>query len=137
MPKASRLERMFRAHAAIKDKRARNAKVFKDLDKSLRTKQEMFETQMLKVMNETGTDQLKVKGVGMCFIQNKTIPHAKDWNAVYNFIQENGEFDLMQKRLAMGGVKEYVELHGEPPPGVDITVERVVAVRRDRKSEGK
>ena len=125
------LERMFKAHAAIKAKRARLKADFDEADKNLKAKLDTIETGFLKIMNDTGTDQLKVKGVGMVFRTQRILPNAKDWNAVFTYIQESGNFDLLQKRLAQGGVQAYMESNdGDTPPGVTTTIERGVGVRR-------
>ena len=125
------LEKMFRAHAAIKAKRARLKSDYDAADGGLKKKLETIETGFLKIMNDTGTDQLKVKGVGMVFRTERVLPNAKDWNAVFTYVQESGNFDLLQKRLAQGGVKDFMDTHdGDPPPGVTTTIERGVGVRR-------
>ena len=125
------LEKMFKAHSAIKAKRAQLAREFKEADGALKAKMDTIETGFLKLMNDTGTDQLKVKGVGMCYLSEKVLPNCKDWAALWTHVQESGNFDLLQKRLASGGVKEYMDTHdGDTPPGVVTTIERGVSVRR-------
>jgi hypothetical protein len=128
---SNKLERMFRAHAALKARLAKVTRDTKVITDKLKAQQLLIETGMLQMMNDTGSEQLKVKGVGICYISTRKLPQAKDWAAVYNFVQETGSFDLMAKRLSMGGVNEYVDAHGDTPPGITIIVERGVSVRRD------
>jgi len=127
----TKLERMFRAHAALKARLAKENRDHKAVTDVMKGKQLLIETAMLKMMNETGSEQLKVKGVGIAYITERKLPQCKDWNAVYTFVQETGSFDLLAKRLNMGGVNEYVDANGDTPPGVTIMVERGVSVRRD------
>jgi len=125
------LEKMFKAHGALKAERALLTKNFNEKDAELKHKVEVIETALLKIMNDTGTDQLKVAGLGVAFRTERVLPNASDWNAVFNHVQETGNFDLLQKRLASGGVKDYMETHdGDTPPGISITIERGVSVRR-------
>lgn len=127
---SDKLERMLKTYTRIRDKRAQNKRVWEDLDGKLKDQMELIEKGLLLMMNETGSDQLKVKGVGMAILTTRTLPRARDWNAIFEFVQDTGNFDLLQKRLAMGGVNEYIEQHRETPPGIDVTVERGVSVRR-------
>jgi hypothetical protein len=127
----NQLEKMFKAHAAIKAKRAVLKAEFDKADGDLKAKMDTIEVGFLKMMNDTGTDQLKVKGVGMCYLSQRVLPICKDWSALWTHVQESGNFDLLQKRLASGGVADYMETHdGNTPPGVTTTIERGVSVRR-------
>ncbi len=126
-----KLEKMFKTHAAIKAKRSDIGRAFKEADDKLKHQIELIETGFLKIMNDTGSDQLKVKGLGIASRSERMLASGHDWNAVWNHIQESGNFDLLQKRLAIGGVKDHMETHkGDTPPGVSITIERGVSVRR-------
>lgn len=39
-------------------------------------------------------------------IERKTVPNAKDWDAVYSYIKKTGAFDLLQKRLSSSACNE-------------------------------
>lgn len=126
-----KLTMMFKAHANINEKRAELSKAFKAKDAELKKSLDLIEVAFLKMMNETGSDQLKVKGVGVCTRSQRVWPNCKDWRALYEHVLENGNFDLLQKRLSSTAVKEYMESHdGDTPPGVITTIERGVSVRR-------
>lgn len=128
---SEKLKQMFQAHAAIKAKRAQLAKDFKEADGDLKRKLDTIETGFLKIMNDTGSDQLKVKDVGMCTRSERVLPSCRDWNALFDHVQESGNFDLLQKRLSSTAVKDFMETHdGNTPPGVTTTIERGVSVRR-------
>jgi len=51
-------------------------------------------------------------------IVTKDIPTAKDWDKIYAFILKTKSFDLLQRRLAEGSVKERWE-NDEAIPGVE------------------
>lgn len=50
-------------------------------------------------------------------LDTKEIPRVEDWDAFYKYVKRTGHFDLMQRRLADGAVKERWE-NGKPVPGV-------------------
>ncbi len=52
-------------------------------------------------------------------VSNKDIPQVKDWVAFYKYIKKTGSFDLMQRRLSGGAVKERLE-SGVKLPGVEM-----------------
>ena len=126
-----KLARMFRAHANIKAKLAAQAKEAKDAAAPLKAGLVTIETAMLKMMNDIGTDQLKVTGLGIVLPVEKVMPNCKDWQALWTHVAETGNFDLVARRLSSKHVKEFMDTHdGNLPPGVTIFVERGVSVRR-------
>lgn len=51
-------------------------------------------------------------------IKRKEKPHAKDWPAIWNYMRDNNDFSLVQKRLSEAAVAEHWEA-GEEVPGVE------------------
>lgn len=126
-----KLERMFRAHANIKAKLAAQAKAAKDAAAPLKASLETIETGLLQMMNDIGSDQLKVKGLAIAIPTEKVMPNCKDWQALWTHVTETGNFDLVARRLSSKHVKEFMDTHDNNlPPGIVIHVERGVSVRR-------
>jgi len=50
-------------------------------------------------------------------VVTKQVPQVKDWDAFYKYVKKTGSFDLMQKRLIDGAIKERWEA-GKEVPGV-------------------
>lgn len=48
----------------------------------------------------------------------KVVPQVKDWDAFYKYVKKTGEFDLMQRRINDGAIKERWEA-GKEIPGVE------------------
>lgn len=59
-------------------------------------------------------------------IDTKTIPQVEDWNKFYAYVKKNNRFDLMQRRLADGAVKEMWE-NEKPVPGVGKFIAKTVS----------
>lgn len=51
-------------------------------------------------------------------IVTKLIPQVKDWDVFYKYVKKTGEFELLQKRLGDGAIKERWEA-GKQVPGVE------------------
>lgn len=126
-----RLARMFRAHGAIKAKMAENVRKFKEEQDPLKQKLALIETGLLKMLQETGSSLLSVKGLARVIPKNKTMPNCKDWSALWTHVIETGNFDLVTRRLSSKHIQEYMDNHGgDLPPGVTVHVERGVSVTR-------
>lgn len=51
-------------------------------------------------------------------VVTKEVPQVKDWDLFYKYIKKTGQFDLMQRRLTDGAIKERWE-NGKEVPGVE------------------
>ncbi len=126
-----RLASMFRAHANIKAKQATANLKHKEAGNKLKFALEMVETGLLKMLTASGSSQLKVTGLAIVMPAKKVMPNCKDWPALFTYMKETDNFDLITRKMSSTGVKEYMAAHEDSlPPGVTIHVERGVSVRR-------
>lgn len=124
------LARLLGAHKVIKAKKAEAKRKFDEEYADLNNKLELIETHLQKMMGQVGSENLKIEGLGLAYLTTKKFVSAQDWEAVWKYIEESGNLDLLQRRLAKNAVLEYVEANdGDLPPGVTVTQERAVVVR--------
>jgi hypothetical protein len=124
------LERMIGAYMKIRDRRAEIKREYTEEDNELKRKHSLIEAALMKIMQDTGSDNLSVKGLGMAYVTTKTYTKGKDWDALWKYIEESGNLDLLQRRISSKAVQEYMDANeGELPPGVDVSQERAVVVR--------
>jgi hypothetical protein len=50
-------------------------------------------------------------------VVTKEVPQVEDWDAFYKYVKKTGQFDLMQRRISDGAIKERWEA-GKEIPGV-------------------
>ena len=62
-------------------------------------------------------------------VHTKDVPQVKDWAKFYAYVKKTGQFDLMQRRLADGAVKERLEA-GKKLPGVEVFRATVVSLNK-------
>jgi hypothetical protein len=62
-------------------------------------------------------------------IEIKPVPQVKDWPGIYAYIKKHGAFELLQKRLAEGAVKERLEA-GEKMDFIEIFQAKKVSVTK-------
>jgi hypothetical protein len=124
------LERMIGAYMKIRDRRAEIKREFTEEDNELKRKHGLIEAALMKMMQQVGSETLTVKGTGMAYLTTKTFTKGKDWDALWKYIEESGNLDLLQRRISSKAVQEYMDANeGELPPGVDVSQERAVVVR--------
>lgn len=82
-------------------------------------------------------NELQTKGLqsfrgesGTAFLQETTKATVEDWVAVKAFIQTEGLWELLEKRVSKQVVADYIESTGEVPPGVRYERGIVARVRR-------
>lgn len=124
------LNKLVEVHLKIRDKRAALKHEFDAADADLKTKQERLETEMLRQLLEAGADSIKTPA-GTVIKYEDIKPRADDWDAVYKWIVANDAFELLERRVKQGFVKDYMEEnHGELPPGISVFRTVTARVRR-------
>lgn len=92
---------------------------------------EKIETEMLTFLRETGQESSKTKS-GTFFLRTSTSARVADWDVALKFIMDNDMTNMLEKRVNKTAVEEYISVHGEVPPGVDITRKVDVSVNRPK-----
>lgn len=124
------MNKLVRAHIAIRDRRKELTDSFNMTDRELKQKQERLEAEMLRFMQESGTESIRTDS-GTVYQQETVKPAASDWNAFYDWVKQNDAFDALERRIKATFVKEFMEENdGETPPGVSVHREYVARVRR-------
>lgn len=117
------------AYVKLRDQRSENKRAFEAEDAILKEKMRKLEVWLLTKLNEVGADSFKTDS-GTAYITTRDRASCADWGILYPWISEHGRPDMLEKRVATGTVTEYLEEHGELPPGISINREKTIAVRR-------
>lgn len=73
---------------------------------------------------------------GTCHFTSRTTASVADPQAFMDFVIQNKQFDLLDRRANATAVREYVKDHqGAQPPGVNLSTIRTVGVRRPDKAK--
>lgn len=89
-----------------------------------------MESWFLGKMQEMGVDSFKV-AAGTVYTAANLRASIGDKDALSNHIRQTGEVELLQSRVSTTVLKEWMERNnGACPPGVSVSTERVVNVRR-------
>jgi len=97
----------------------------------VKEKMEVLENYILRVLNESGADSIKVSGLGTAYLSLKSYASVADRVALRAFIEETGEIDLLNMAVNKTALQEYMAANdGRVPPGVNYKTEREVVIRK-------
>jgi hypothetical protein len=67
---------------------------------------------------------------GIAFLQTDVSVSVKDWDAMFEWIKANEAWSFLEKRASKSVVQDYMEAHGEVPPGLAITTSVEAHIRK-------
>lgn len=93
------------------------------------TKIGRLENHLAAAMQARGLTALKGPG-GTAFLKFVDTATVADFAAVLEHVRTEDAWELLKGAVSKEAVKEYIKLHGTPPPGVNYTQAQVCQVRR-------
>lgn len=116
----------------IRDKRAELKEQFEAQDEALKEQQDMIANEMLEVCYENGADSIKTPA-GTIIRKVDTRYWTTDWDSMYQFIEENDAYPLLEKRIHQTNMKQFLEENPELlPAGLQADRKYTVVVRRSK-----
>lgn len=82
---------------------------------------------IMAALDEQGTDAARGRKASMS-IRETVVPAVKDWDALYEFIKQNGYFHLLNRAPNAAAFRELFT-RGEPTPGVEPFTKRALTFR--------
>lgn len=130
----SKIDQVVKTTIAIRDKRAELKRKYEELleaeDAPLREKEDKLRDYLHNTLLDTGGDSISTASGTVYFSTNQKVT-VQDWEALYDLIRTSGDLALLERRAAKGNVIQYMKDHGgEAPPGVQISTERTLNVRK-------
>ena len=117
----------------IRDKRAENKREFEEADADLKEQMEVLEAQMLDVCKEMNADSIRTPH-GTIIRSVKSRYWTNDWDSMYDFIEKEGAFGLLEKRLHQTNMKDFLTENPDLlPAGLNVESSYSVVVRRSKE----
>lgn len=113
----------------LRDKKAELSAAYKKKIAGLDAALDQLEVILLEKLNEIGMDSAK-GSTGTVYKSKRTSATVADWDYVLDHIQKNELWNMLEKRVSKQAVEQYVEEHGDLPPGINWREEVVVNIRR-------
>ena len=121
----------------LRDRRTALKKQYEAEDGKLIELMDKIEAKFAELLDATGSNSFATDH-GTVFRAYKESARVADWNALLDYIREEDEWSLLERRVSKAYVKELMEeqrdgsYRNNPPPGVDFT--RIASVQVRRKS---
>lgn len=104
------------------------AKVKDDI-KTVKTKMDKIEAYLKTEMDTSGLTSFKSEH-GTAFLTTTDYANVADWDAVLDFIKDEGMYEMLERRVAKKAVREYIEECKQVPPGITYGTKISVNIRK-------
>lgn len=84
--------------------------------------------------HEEGISTMKLDSGASVSVSSRSVLKCDNMYELQTFIEESGEYELIELKLSTSGAREYMSKHGELPPSVYAIDIPVVSVRSAKKS---
>ena len=123
------IEELVAGYVKARDAKAELKKEFDERCTKLDDWMGSAEVALLAYFNREGVESARTSA-GSAYRSTRTSAKVADWSQTLKFITENEAWQLLEARVSKAAVDEYVTEVGAVPPGVEITRQFTVGVRR-------
>jgi hypothetical protein len=128
------LDKLTSVYIKIRDKRADIKRQFEAQDKDLEAQMQMLADEMLDVCKDMNADSIRTPH-GTIIRSVKSRYWTNDWDSMYTFIEEQGAFSLLEKRLHQTNMKDFLAENPDLfPAGLNVENSYTVVVRRSKEN---
>jgi len=113
----------------LRDHKAVLKKKYDDSVESINERLKKLEAAFTKHFEKTGQSSCKTPS-GTAYTATRVTCTVQDKDAFLKFVRETGGDEFVESKANSTAVKDYMEEHEEPPPGVSVSVRRVINVNR-------
>ncbi len=124
-----KIEEAIKKFIEVRDQRAEIKRKFEEVDFTLKEALGKIEVFLMRALDSQKLDSMK-SALGTAYIAREMKASCADWPNFWEWMAQEKRFNMLEKRVSIGGIKEYAEEKGELPPFVNTSIERVVRVRR-------
>lgn len=123
------VDRMIRVYRKIREKRTALKKAYDAEDKVLSKQLATLDAEFQRLLSSTNSKSIKTDE-GTVFTKVDTKVSIADSGTFMSWVRDNDAMEMLQKRVTTKEVVEYINEHGEAPPGLTIYREHKVQVRK-------
>lgn len=123
-------DKLVSVYVKIRDAKAAKTAEMEATIKTLDDQLDTLEQALLEICKVTGQDGGKTSA-GSFTRSVKTRYWTSDWDSMYEFIREHDVPDLLERRIAQGNFKQFLEVNPDlMPEGVNLESKYSITVRR-------
>ena len=125
-------DKLAEVYIKIRDARAKLKEEYEEQDAIAKEQQDLIAEQMLAICKEQNADSIKTQA-GTIIRKVDTRYWTSDWESMYQFIQENDAYPLLEKRIHQTNMRQFLEENPELlPAGLMTDSKYTIVVRRSK-----
>lgn len=129
---SAQVDKMVRVYIRIRDERTKLQQEYDAADAVLKEQLEAIEGRLLEMCKRDGVEGFKTP-FGSVSRRTKTRYWPADWAEMHKWIKEHDALEMLEKRLAQGNMKKYLEENpDDAPPGLQVDSSYAVTITRPR-----
>lgn len=127
------MDRLAKVYIKIRTRIAELTRDYESQVEALKAQQTQVADNMKDQLREVGALSAKTE-FGTVSLVTSTRYFAQDWDAMKTFIMEHDAIDLLEKRVAQGNMKKFLEANpGVVPAGLNTVSEIEIRVTKPQK----
>jgi len=123
------IRQLVELYVQLREKKTVLKKAFEARSKPLNESMRDIEAKVLEHMNSLGAESFKTKA-GTAYKSTRTSASLADRDAFWDYVITNDMPELLELRAGKAACQEFLEAHGELPPGVSWREEQTVNFRK-------
>lgn len=116
----------------LRNARDEMKKVFAERMAPINEEMGQVEASLLKLLDSIGAQNARTES-GTAYISKRTSITVNAWDDFLTYVRDNDLWQLLEKRVSKSAAAEYQEENGVYPPGLDVSTERVINIRKSPK----
>lgn len=127
------MDRLAKIYIKMRDKLALITRAYEEDEKAIKAQQAEVAAAMKDILQKAGGEAIRT-AYGTVTLKTTKRFYAQDWDAMYQFINDNHAPFLLEKRIAQSNMQEFLEHNPQTvPPGLNTVSELSVSVTKPRK----
>jgi len=126
------IDKLVEVYIKIRDARDEVRREAEKKEADLNEQLELISQQILEVCKQTGADSIKTQhGTAMRGVKSRF--WTNDWEKFYEFMSEQKEYGLLEKRIHQTNMKQFLEENPDMhPAGLNVERTYAITVRRSK-----
>lgn len=115
----------------VRDRRRELRRRYVESDEPLMQREQVLTGTILAHLNDIGGESVRTP-YGTCYRSERATASLADPDLFMRHVQDQGAFELLERKANVTAVREYVAEHKAPPPGVNYHVMVTLGVQKAR-----
>jgi len=129
------VDAVVKTYISLRNKKSVIKAAFDAEEKAINAKLDKISAWIKEQADAQGVTSFKTQH-GTAFLSTTAFAQVADWDAILNFVQANGAWDMFERRVSKKAVQAWIENTKQVPPGVNYGTRIEVGVRSPTNKGG-